>query len=138
MPKPVHDMVNKMLANPDFYPEKSKKQQEAIAWATAWSKHKKKRKKKSDYGFGNERLAELKQLDYEIRLLESKGLSKSAKILNDKFMRLAAEDINVEQVGDKFQIMLNGEIPYKNQKNNTPVEFTSLQKAQDFANKLKS
>jgi hypothetical protein len=138
MPKPVHDMVNKMLANPDFYPEKSKKQQEAIAWATAWSKHKKKRKKKSDYGFGNERLAELKQLDYEIRLLESKGLNKSAKILNDKFMRLAAEDINVEQVGDKFQIMLNGEIPYKNQKNNTPVEFTSLEKAQDFANKLKS
>jgi hypothetical protein len=138
MPKPVHDMVNKMLANPDFYPEKSKKQQEAIAWATAWSKHKKKRKKKSDYGFGNERLAELKQLDYEIRLLESKGLNKSAKILNDKFMRLAAEDINVEQVGDKFQIMLNGEIPYKNQKSNTPVEFTSLEKAQNFADKLKS
>jgi hypothetical protein len=140
MPKPVHDMVNKMLDNPDFYPEKSKKQQEAIAWATAWSKHKKKknRKKKSDYGFGNERLAELKQLDFEIRLLESKGLNKSASILNDKFMRLAAEEINVEQVGDKFQIMLNGELPYKNQKNNTPVEFTSLEKAQNFADKLKS
>jgi hypothetical protein len=137
MPKPVHDMVNKMLDNPDFYPEKSKKQQEAIAWATAWSKHKNKRKKKSDYGFGNERLAELKKLDYEIKLLESKGLNKSASILNNKFMRLAAEDINVEQVGDKFQIMLNGEIPYKNQKNNMPVEFTSFEKAQDFASKLK-
>ena len=138
MPKPVHDMVNKMLDNPDFYPEKSKKQQEAIAWATAWSKHKKKkRKKKSDYGFGNVRVAELKQLDYEIRLLESKGLNKSASILNDRFIRLSQNDISVEQMGDKFQIMLNGELPYKNQISDAPVEFTTFDKAQTFADKLK-
>jgi hypothetical protein len=139
MPKPVHDMVNKMLANPDFYPEKSEKQQKAIAWATAWSqyKKKKKRKKKSDYGFGNERLAELQQLDYEIDLLESHGLTKEASVLNDKFIRLSQNNISVEQMGDKYQIMLNGEIPYKNQISDSPVEFTTLDKAQMFADKLK-
>lgn len=139
MPKPVHDMVNKMLANPDFYPEKSKKQQEAIAWATAWSqyKRKKKRKKKSDYGFGNERLAELKQLNYEIDLLENYGLYKQASILNDRFMRLSQNNVSVEQMGDKYQIMLNGELPYKNQMTDTPVEFTTFEKAQAFADKLK-
>lgn len=139
MPKPVHDMVNKMLDNPDFYPEKSEKQQKAIAWATAWSqyKKKKKRKKKSNYGFGSERLAELKQLDYEIDLLENYGLNKEASILNDRFIRLSQNNISVEQMGDKFQIMLNGEIPYKNQISDSPVVFTTFGKAQNFADKLK-
>jgi len=137
MPKPVHDMVNKMLANPDFYPEKTEKQQEAIAWATAWSQYKKKRKKKSDYGFGNERLAELQQLDSEINLLELHGLNKAASVLNDRFIRLSQSNISVEQMGDKFQIMLNGEIPYKNQMSDLPVVFTSFDKAQMFADKLK-
>ena len=138
MPKPVHDMVNKMLASPDFYPEKSEKQQKAIAWATAWSQYKKKkRKKKSDYGFGNERLAELQQLDYEINLLENHKLVKEALILNDRFMRLSQNNISVEQMGDKYQIMLNGEIPYKNQISDLPVVFTTFDKAQNFADKLK-
>lgn len=138
MPKKVHDMVNEMLDNPDFYPEKSKKQQEAIAWATAWSNFKKKkRKKKSDYGFGNERLAELKQLDHEIKLLEDHGFNKSASILNEKFMKLAQNNISVEQVGDKFQILLNGELPYKNQMTDNPVTFSTLQKAEDYADKLR-
>jgi len=137
MPKPVHDMVNKMLANPDFYPEKSEKQQKAVAWAIAWSQYKKKRKKKSDYGFGNERLAELQQLDYEIDLLENHKLTKEASILNDRFIRLSQNNISVEQMGDKFQIMLNGEIPYKNQISDLPVVFTTFDKAQNFADKLK-
>ena len=138
MPKKVHDMVNEMLDNPDFYPEKSKKQQEAIAWATAWSNFKKKkRKKKSDYGFGNERLAELKQLDHEIKLLEDHGFNKSASILNEKFMKLAQNNISVEQVGDKFQILLNGELPYKNQTTDNPVTFSTLQKAEEYADKLR-
>ena len=130
-------MVNKMLADPNFYPEKSEKQQKAVAWAIAWSKYKKKRKKKSDYGFGNERLAELKQLDYEIDLLEHYGYIKHASILNDRFMRLSQNNISVEQMGDKFQIMLNGELPYKNQITDSPVEFTTFDKAQMFADKLK-
>jgi hypothetical protein len=137
MPKPVHDMVNEMLADPDFYPEKSEKQQEAIAWATSWSQYKKKRKKKSDYGFGNERLAELLQLDSEINLLELHGLNKAASVLNNKFIRLSQSNISVEQMGDKFQIMLNGEIPYKNQMSDIPVAFTTFDKAQMFADKLK-
>jgi len=45
MPKKVHDMVDKMLDNPDFYPEKSKKDQESIAWAIATKNYKKKKKK---------------------------------------------------------------------------------------------
>ena len=45
MPKVVHDLVDKLLADPDFYPEKSEKEQEAIAWAIANSKHNKKKGK---------------------------------------------------------------------------------------------
>jgi len=52
MPKVVHDFVDKLLADPDFYPEKSEKEQEAIAWAIAYSKHNEKkgksRKKKAN------------------------------------------------------------------------------------------
>jgi hypothetical protein len=40
-------------------------------------------------------------------------------------------------MGDKFQIMLNGEIPYKNQMSDLPVVFTTFDKAQMFADKLK-
>jgi len=53
MPKPVHDLVDTLLDNPDFYPEKSKEDRESTAWAIAYSnynknkKRKKKRKKKS-------------------------------------------------------------------------------------------
>lgn len=47
MPKPVHDLVDKLLADPDFYPEKSQKEQEAIAWAIAYSKYNKSKGKKS-------------------------------------------------------------------------------------------
>lgn len=54
MPKPVDDLVETLLKNPDFYPEKSEKQQKSIAFAIAWkqynaSKVKKKRRKSSDY-----------------------------------------------------------------------------------------
>lgn len=45
MPKVVHDLVDKLLADPDFYPEKSEKEQEAIAWAIAYSKQNKKKDK---------------------------------------------------------------------------------------------
>lgn len=49
MPKPVHDLVDKLLDNPDFYPEKSKEDRESTAWAIAYSDYNKskKRKKKS-------------------------------------------------------------------------------------------
>ena len=37
MPKEVDDLVKELLADPDFYPEKSEKAQEATAWAISWS-----------------------------------------------------------------------------------------------------
>lgn len=52
MPKEVDDLVKELLADPDFYPEKSEKAQEATAWAISWSqynKNKKKKKKKSSF-----------------------------------------------------------------------------------------
>ncbi len=45
MPKPVHDMVDKMLADKSFYPNKSKEDRESTAWATAYSKYNKRKKK---------------------------------------------------------------------------------------------
>ena len=48
MPKPVHDLVDKILEDSNFYPEKSEEDRESTAWAIAYSKfNKTKRKKKS-------------------------------------------------------------------------------------------
>jgi hypothetical protein len=49
MPKPVHDLVDTLLDNPDFYPEKSEEERTSTAWAIAYSNYNKnkKRKKKS-------------------------------------------------------------------------------------------
>jgi hypothetical protein len=45
MPKPVHDMVGKMLENESFYPDKSEEDRESTAWAIAYSKFNKRKKK---------------------------------------------------------------------------------------------
>lgn len=47
MPKPVDDLVETLLSNPDFYPDKSEKEQKAIAFAIAWKQYNKSNKKKS-------------------------------------------------------------------------------------------
>ena len=61
MPKPVDDLVETLLSNPDFYPDKSEKEQKAIAFATAWKQYnklnKKKTKKKSSNIINNVRIA---------------------------------------------------------------------------------
>jgi cation transport regulator ChaB len=60
MPKPVDDLVETLLSNPDFYPNKSEKEQKAIAFAIAWkqyNKPNKKRKKKSSETFNNIKIA---------------------------------------------------------------------------------
>ena len=61
MPKPVDDLVETLLSNPDFYPNKSEKEQKAIAFAIAWKQYnkssKKKRKKKSSEIINNIRIA---------------------------------------------------------------------------------
>jgi hypothetical protein len=51
MPKEVDDLVKELLSNPDFYPEKSEKAQEATAWAISWSQYNKKNKKKKKASF---------------------------------------------------------------------------------------
>ena len=140
MPKPVHDMVNKMLADPQFYPEKSKKQQEAIAWATAWSKYKRKRKnKKSDNEYSSVRKAELINLHNEINILEQNGFIRQAQILDDKFNELSessSDVLTVEAANGGFQIVLNGKMPYKRMDTQTPVVFDNLKQAQNYAEKL--
>lgn len=140
MPKPVHDMVNKMLADPQFYPEKSKKQQEAIAWATAWSKYKRKRKnKKSDNEYSSVRKAELINLHNEIIILEENGFIRQAQILDDKFNELSessSDVLTVEAANGGFQIVLNGKMPYKRMDTQAPVVFDNLKQAQNYAEKL--
>lgn len=37
MPKKVHELVNKLLKQKDFYPDKSEKDRESSAWAIAYS-----------------------------------------------------------------------------------------------------
>jgi hypothetical protein len=44
MPAPVDKLHDELLNDPDFYPDKTDKQKDAIAWAIAWSKHNKKKK----------------------------------------------------------------------------------------------
>jgi hypothetical protein len=61
MPKPVDDLVETLLSNPDFYPDKSEKEQKAIAFAIALKQYnksnKKKTKKKSSNIINNVRIA---------------------------------------------------------------------------------
>lgn len=47
MPAPVDKLHDELMNDSDFYPEKSDKQKDAIAWAIAWSKHNKGKKKKA-------------------------------------------------------------------------------------------
>jgi len=46
MPKFVEDLVEKLLSDKDFYPNKSEKEQKAIAYAIAYKKLKLKKSKK--------------------------------------------------------------------------------------------
>ncbi len=45
MPKPVHDMVEKMLADKSFYPDKSKDDRESAAWGIAYKQYNKRKKR---------------------------------------------------------------------------------------------
>jgi len=71
MPKPVDDLVETLLSNPDFYPNKSEKEQKAIAFAISWKQYnkssKKKRNKKSSEIINNIRVAsDLVSYSYKI------------------------------------------------------------------------
>lgn len=45
MPKIIHNLVNKLLKNKEFYPELSQEERESRAWGTATNIEKKKKKK---------------------------------------------------------------------------------------------
>lgn len=61
MPKEVDDLVKELLADPDFYPEKSEKAQEATAWAISWSQYNKKKKKNKNKKKASFNLAQYRQ-----------------------------------------------------------------------------
>ena len=80
MPKKVDEIVDALLSDPDFYPEKSEKQQKAIAWATARSQYNKKHKRNKK---------SLVSLDRIIEACENLGLQKEANTLHQVFMKVA-------------------------------------------------
>ena len=84
MPKQVDEIVEALLSDPDFYPEKSEKQQKAIAFAIAWSQHNKKHKRKKE---------SLSSLNKIIQACENLGLQKEAEKLHQVFVKVAQQII---------------------------------------------
>lgn len=84
MPKFVDDLANKLKEDPDFYPEKSDKQREGIAWAVAWSQFKKKKSKKK-----SKRKSNLELLNKVITALEDNNFNKEAQDLHKVFLKLS-------------------------------------------------
>jgi len=137
MPKPVDDMVDSMLADKSFYPEKSKDDRESTAWAIAYSQYNK--RKKSSVQHSAVRKAELNQLHRDITLLENNNKHKEAEILNSKFTRLAqtsSDVLKIEPVGSEYQILLNGNLPYKEMNTQSPIMFDTYEEAMNYAKKL--
>ncbi len=92
MPKPVDDLVETLLKNPDFYPEKSEDEQKAIAFGIAWKQYnktkKKKKTKKSSDVLNNIKIASLlisyaNKLDYDGHYIASDSLLRIAKSLSE-------------------------------------------------------
>jgi len=80
MPKQVDEIVDALLSDNNFYPEKSEKQQKAIAYAIAWSQYNKKNKTKKK---------SLSSLDKIIIACENLGLQKEADTLHQVFIKVA-------------------------------------------------
>ena len=86
MPKKVDEIHDALIEDPNFYPEKSEKEQEAIAWAIANSKYnkmKKKKKKKS------KRKSFIENLNKVITALENNGYIKEADVLHNVFIKVS-------------------------------------------------
>ena len=81
MPKKVDEIHDALIADPNFYPEKSDKQKESIAWAIAWSKFKKKSKKRKKKSMDD--------LNKVIIALEDYGMQKEANELHNIFVKVA-------------------------------------------------
>ena len=80
MPKQVDEIVDALLSDNNFYPEKSEKQKKAIAYAIAWSQYNKKHKRKKK---------SLSSLNKVIQACENLGLQKEAEKLHQVFVKVA-------------------------------------------------
>ncbi len=96
MPKPVHDMVDKMLADESFYPNKSKEDRESTAWAIAYSKYKKRKKKSYWIIDGKLIKTALDVKIYQARLADDLGNFRLADSI-DNSIRLAYHDDEDEE-----------------------------------------
>lgn len=86
MPKKVDEIHDALIEDPEFYPEKSEKEQEALAWAIAWSKYNKSNKKKKKK---SKRKSSIELLNKVITALEDSGHIKEAETLHDVFIKLS-------------------------------------------------
>lgn len=91
MPKPVDDLVETLLKNPDFYPEKSEDEQKAIAFGIAWKQYNKtkKKKKKPSEILNNIKIASnlisyANKLDSNGHYQESDSLLRIAQLLSEE------------------------------------------------------
>lgn len=88
MPKKVDEIHDALISDPNFYPEKSEKEQEAIAWAIANSKYNKMKKKKK-----SKRKSFIEKLNKVIIALEDSNMLKEAETLHNIFIKLSQNSI---------------------------------------------
>lgn len=86
MPKKVDEIHDALIEDPNFYPEKSEKEQEALAWAIANSKYNKMKKKKKKK---TKRKSFIENLNKVITALENKGYIKEADTLHEVFIKVS-------------------------------------------------
>ena len=86
MPKKVDEIHDALIEDPNFYPEKSEKEQESLAWAIAWSKYNKSNKKKKKK---SKRKSFIEKLNKVITALENNGYIKEADVLHNVFIKVS-------------------------------------------------
>ena len=86
MPKKVDEIHDALIEDPNFYPEKSEKEQESLAWAIAWSKYNKSNKKKKKK---SKRKSFIEKLNKVITALEDNGYIKEADVLHNVFIKVS-------------------------------------------------
>ena len=96
MPKPVDDMVDKMLADKSFYPKKSKEDRESTDWAIAYSKYNKRKKKSYWIIDGKLIKTALDVKIYQAKLADDLGNFKKADSI-DNLIRIAYQEDDEEE-----------------------------------------
>jgi len=96
MPKPVDDMVDKMLSDKSFYPKKSKEDRESTALAIAYSKYNKRKKKSYWIIDGKLIKTALDVKIYQAKLADDLGNFKKADSI-DNLIRIAYQEEDDEE-----------------------------------------